>query len=58
MYKRQIESWASDYATEHGLGAVDAAAWESGLEIMRSLPDSTVSDELTVEDLLTDALRS
>lgn len=53
-----IESWRSDYATENGLGAVDPAAWESGLAIMRSLPDSTVSDELTVDDLVTDALRS
>jgi NitT/TauT family transport system substrate-binding protein len=53
-----IESWRSDYATEHGLGAVDPAAWESGLAIMRSLPDSTVGDELTVDDLVTDALRS
>ncbi len=53
-----IESWTGDYAAEHGLGAVDPAAWESGLEIMRSLPDSTVSDELTVDDLLTDALDS
>ncbi len=53
-----IDSWMGDYAAEHGLGAVDRAAWESGLEIMRSLPDSTVSDELTVDDLVTDALGS
>ena len=53
-----IDSWMGDYASEHGLGAVDRSAWEAGLEIMRSLPDSAVSDELTVEDLLTDALGS
>jgi NitT/TauT family transport system substrate-binding protein len=52
-----IESWTGGYATEHGLGSVDRSAWESGLEIMRSLPDSTVSDSLTVGDLVTDALQ-
>jgi len=51
-----IDSWIGEYAAEHGMGAVDRAAWESGLEIMRSLPDFTVADELTVEDLVTDAL--
>ena len=53
-----IESWTSDYATEHGLGAVDPAAWESVLAMMRSLPDSKFSDDLTVEDLLTDEVSS
>jgi len=52
-----IASWTSDYATVHGLGSVDRSAWESGLEIMRSLPDSVVSDSLTVDDLVTDALQ-
>ena len=51
-----IESWTSDYASEHGLGSIDWTAWESGLEIMRSLPGSVVSDSLTVEDLVTDEL--
>jgi len=53
-----IELWASDHAPEQGLGGVDRAVWESGLEIMRSLPESTVSEELTVDDLVTDALGS
>jgi NitT/TauT family transport system substrate-binding protein len=53
-----IDSWQSDHAVEHGLGAVDRSSWESGLEIMRSLPGSTISDELTVDDLVTDALGS
>lgn len=51
-----IDSWMGDYAAEHGLGAVDREAWVSGLEIMRSLPESTVDDDLTVEDLVTDGL--
>ena len=53
-----VDSWVSDYATEHGLGAVDRDVWESGLKIMRSLPDSTVNEELAVDDLVTDALGS
>ena len=52
-----IDSWISEYATEHGIGSVDRSAWESGLEIMRSLPDSVVRDSLTVDDLVTDALQ-
>jgi ABC-type nitrate/sulfonate/bicarbonate transport system substrate-binding protein len=52
-----IESWASDYARENGLGSVDPASWASGLEIMRALPESVVSDSLTIEDLVTDALQ-
>jgi NitT/TauT family transport system substrate-binding protein len=52
-----IESWTSDYASEHGLGSIDWTAWESGLEIMRTLPGSVVSDSLTVEDLVTDELQ-
>jgi NitT/TauT family transport system substrate-binding protein len=53
-----IDSWMGAHAAEHGLGAVDRDSWESGLEIMRSLPGSTVSDEITVDDLVTDALGS
>ena len=53
-----IDSWMGDYAAEHGLGAVDRSSWESGLAIMRSLPDSSVDDEITVDDLVTDALGS
>jgi hypothetical protein len=53
-----VDSWVGDHATEYGLGAVDRDVWESGLEIMRSLPDSAVNEELTVDDLVTDALGS
>ena len=52
-----IDSWASDHADEHGLGSVDPTSWASGLEIMRGLPGSVVSDELVVEDLITDELQ-
>jgi NitT/TauT family transport system substrate-binding protein len=52
-----IASWMSDHAAEHGLGSVDRAAWDSGLAIMRSLPDSVVDEALTVDELVTDALQ-
>jgi NitT/TauT family transport system substrate-binding protein len=51
-----IDSWAGDYAREHGMGSVDRAVWESGLSIMRALPDAQVRNSLTVDDLITDAL--
>jgi NitT/TauT family transport system substrate-binding protein len=51
-----IDSWMGDHAAEHGFGSVDRAAWASGLEIMRGLPDSVVREDLTVDDLVTDAL--
>jgi len=52
-----IESWTSDYAGEHGLGSIDWDVWASGLEVMRALPDSVVSDTLTVDDLVTEELQ-
>ena len=52
-----IDSWMGDHAGEYGLGSVDRSVWESGLEIMRSLPGSVVPDDLVVDDLVTDALQ-
>jgi NitT/TauT family transport system substrate-binding protein len=52
-----IGAWTSDYTATNGLGAVDREAWESGIAIMRALPGSVVSDALTVDDVVTDALR-
>ncbi len=51
-----IGVWSSDYTIEHGLGAVDREAWQSGIDIMTSLPDSVVASPVTVDDLVTDAL--
>jgi NitT/TauT family transport system substrate-binding protein len=51
-----IDSWSSDDAAERGLGAVDRRAWQSALAIMRALPDSMVGAEVTVDELVTDAL--
>ena len=53
-----VASWSSDFTAEHGLGSVDREAWQSGLDIMTTLPDSVVSEGLAVEDLVTDALQT
>jgi NitT/TauT family transport system substrate-binding protein len=52
-----IEAWNGAHALENGMGSVDRAAWESGLEIMTALPDSVVASPLTVDQLITDALQ-
>jgi NitT/TauT family transport system substrate-binding protein len=52
-----IGAWTSEHTAQHGLGSVDREAWRSGIAIMSSLPDSVVAPELTVEDLVTDALQ-
>lgn len=52
-----VAAWNGDHAREHGLGSVDRAAWESGLEIMTTLPDSVVASPITVDQLITDALQ-
>jgi NitT/TauT family transport system substrate-binding protein len=52
------EMWANPYTQQHGMGAVDAAAWQASLEFMRGLPDSNIPAELTVDDLITQELIS
>jgi NitT/TauT family transport system substrate-binding protein len=52
-----ISAWSSDHTAEHGMGSVDLDAWHSGLAIMAALPDSVVRPDLTVDDLVTDALQ-
>jgi NitT/TauT family transport system substrate-binding protein len=51
-----IESWQSDYTREHGLGAIDDAAWASAIETMASLPEPLVFSEVHVDDLVTHEL--
>ncbi|MEA2025214.1 MAG: ABC transporter substrate-binding protein [Chloroflexota bacterium] len=51
-----IGAWSSDYTVEYGLGTVDREAWQSGIDIMTSLPDSVVASPVTVDELVTDAL--
>ena len=52
-----VASWSSDYTAENGMGSVDREAWQSGIDIMASLPDSVVAPSLGVEDLVTNALQ-
>jgi NitT/TauT family transport system substrate-binding protein len=52
-----IEVWQSPHALMNGMGSVDRSAWDSGLRIMRSLPDSVVASPISVDDLITDALQ-
>jgi NitT/TauT family transport system substrate-binding protein len=49
-----IEAWGEP---AQGFGSVDESAWQSALETMAALPDSVVSDSLTVDQLVTDALQ-
>ncbi len=51
-----IEMWNSSYTEQHGLGAIDRQAWSESIEFMRTLPESVVSAELTVEQLVTEDL--
>ena len=49
-----VEMWRIDYIEEgHGMPWVDRDAWARSLEFMRSLPDSNIPAELTVDDLIT-----
>jgi len=52
-----VASWSSDYTAEYGTGSVDREAWQSGIDIMASLPDSVVAPSLVLEDLVTDELQ-
>ena len=47
-----VEMWRQD-TDEHGLAWVDRQSWISSLEFMRSLPESNIPAELTVDDLIT-----
>ncbi len=52
-----IAAWTSDYTAENGFGSLDREAWQSGIDIMLSLPDSVVAAPVSVDDLVTDALQ-
>jgi NitT/TauT family transport system substrate-binding protein len=51
-----IEMWQSPYTLEHGLGAIDSAAWAASIEFMRGLPDLNVPAALTADQMLTEEL--
>lgn len=49
-----IEMWRTPYTDEHGLGALDAAAWSQSIEFMRGLPDTNIPADLTADQLLSE----
>jgi NitT/TauT family transport system substrate-binding protein len=51
-----VGMWQSAYTDQHGLGAVDSAAWQQSLDFMRGLPDQTIPATLTVDQLVTQEL--
>jgi hypothetical protein len=51
-----IEMWRSPYTEQHGLGAIDPVAWRRSIEFMRTLPETTVRDGLTPDQLITEDL--
>lgn len=56
ILRATIEMWHSPYTEQHGLGAIDEAAWARSVEFMRTLPDSVVPRELPPEQLVTEEL--
>lgn len=51
-----VEAWQSPFTAEHGLGAIDHAAWQASIDFMSSLPDSVVAGPVSVADLVTGEL--
>jgi NitT/TauT family transport system substrate-binding protein len=49
-----IETWKSPYTDQHGLGAIDPAAWQTSLDFMRGLPESNIPDTVTVDNLISE----
>ena len=52
-----IGMWRSPYTDQHGLGAIDSAAWQQSLDFMRGLPEQTIPSSLTVDQLVTQELQ-
>jgi NitT/TauT family transport system substrate-binding protein len=52
-----IDAWRGGTTTADDLGGLDRDVWRSALDIMSTLPDFVVADDLTVEHLVTDALQ-
>jgi ABC-type nitrate/sulfonate/bicarbonate transport system substrate-binding protein len=51
-----IDMWNTPYTDQNGLGAIDLDAWAGSIEFMRGLPQTTVREDLTVNDLVTEDL--
>lgn len=51
-----IAMWSNDYVNAHGLGAINSDAWASSVAFMRGLPDSGVTRDIPVNELIDSAL--
>ena len=47
-----IQIWSSPYTDAHGLGAIDTFAWTASVNFMRTLPDHSVPNPVTVDQLV------
>jgi ABC-type nitrate/sulfonate/bicarbonate transport system substrate-binding protein len=56
ILKATIETWESEYTRQHGLGAINRDAWTKSVAFMRSLPDSVVARDVSVDELVSDDL--
>jgi NitT/TauT family transport system substrate-binding protein len=54
ILRATVETWKSPYTDQHGLGAIDPAAWQTSLDFMRGLPDSNIPESLTVDKLISE----
>ncbi|MDP8905036.1 MAG: ABC transporter substrate-binding protein [Chloroflexota bacterium] len=51
-----VEMWTSAYTDQHGLGAIDRAAWTSSMEFMQTLPEMSIPADLSADSLVTEEL--
>ena len=51
-----IDGWQNAYTDEHGLGAVDPAAWATTIDFLAGLPESPVAGPVAAEDVITTEL--
>jgi NitT/TauT family transport system substrate-binding protein len=47
-----IPLWTSDYVAAHGRGAIDAPAWQASVAFMATLPDSGVTSQIPIDQLV------
>lgn len=52
-----IRMWQSEHALANGIGSIDRDAWQSAVEIMTTLPESVVATQVSVDELVTEALQ-
>jgi NitT/TauT family transport system substrate-binding protein len=51
-----IETWRGPQTEAGGLGAIDRAGWTESVAFMRSLPDSPVARDVSVDELVSEEL--